>query len=59
MTNGGSFSDVIAKVLSKLGGTRHGNRHLSDREWLLLEAPPAPKRRLNGEWSQWTEDNLD
>ena len=53
------FSDVVARLLAKLGGNRHGNRHLSEREWMLLEAPRPDNPRMNRERSQWTEDNLD
>ena len=52
-------SDVIAGLLAKLGGNRHGNRHLSEREWMLLQAPRVENPLLDRERSQWTEDNLD
>lgn len=52
-------SDVIAGLLAKLGGNRHGNRHLSEREWAMLQAPRVENPLLDRERSQWTEDNLD
>ncbi len=58
MARRGFLTRFVAGLVTRLSGNRHGNSHLSDGDWTLLETPRTHKPQRSGEPGQWTEDNL-